>query len=393
MGKEYTDVSNLIVGQTYKYPQLCEILGEKATGGNQKKAQLKRWQRYFMWSVPINEKTGKKTTLYKIESIYEEPIPRIIQRKSIYDLTDIILLLIGSYPFGRYNSEDTNDYAIGITKSKFNELVGFCNKEYKKLQRMSTKDMELPYIPEATKQDFFNTTKDTFESIIRTNLNKLQEKNILSWSESHMWYFYAPNKQGITVRQYRLATDTEESVINWARYKARTEWNAKSDIKLNNYAEVYFRLVNVDRQWVEDRVVELIREQTRTDMSGYCGSSRCYKLIVNDSTITQEFEVRGLDTQNMTDILRQLTLEMNEQMTHTVIQRNRKKLEKAQKNVEKLQLQLSTVPDRNEGEVGFGKDATAIVKGVDKIRTSDAYYVENCDTLAGIVIPLNNSKA
>lgn len=38
-------------GMEYKsYKALCEFLGEPVKGGDAKKAQLKKWQKYFTWT-------------------------------------------------------------------------------------------------------------------------------------------------------------------------------------------------------------------------------------------------------------------------------------------------------------------------------------------------------
>lgn len=48
------------------YRELCELLGEEIKTSSSKKAQLKRWSRYFLW-----DKKGHK---YTIKEIYDTPL-------------------------------------------------------------------------------------------------------------------------------------------------------------------------------------------------------------------------------------------------------------------------------------------------------------------------------
>lgn len=61
-----TKYNLLIVGQTYKYKELCSILEEDRKTSDSKNAQLKRWRRFFDWENPT-------THTYKIIEIYDEP--------------------------------------------------------------------------------------------------------------------------------------------------------------------------------------------------------------------------------------------------------------------------------------------------------------------------------
>lgn len=51
---------------TYKYRELCSILGEDVKRGNAKKSQLKRWSRFFKWENPTSH-------TYRILEVYDIP--------------------------------------------------------------------------------------------------------------------------------------------------------------------------------------------------------------------------------------------------------------------------------------------------------------------------------
>lgn len=73
-------IENLIVGQTYRYQELCELLGEKVKSGKGKKYQLKEFQRYFTWEHPINKK-GKTSKAFLITEIFDTPKPKLKQTR------------------------------------------------------------------------------------------------------------------------------------------------------------------------------------------------------------------------------------------------------------------------------------------------------------------------
>lgn len=56
----------LIIGRVYKYKELCMLLGESVKSSDSKKAQLKRWKRFFNWENPT-------THTYKVTEVYDEP--------------------------------------------------------------------------------------------------------------------------------------------------------------------------------------------------------------------------------------------------------------------------------------------------------------------------------
>ena len=57
---------SLSIDMTYKYKELCLMLGEDTKKSNAKKSQTKRWRRFFDWENPT-------THTYRITEIYDEP--------------------------------------------------------------------------------------------------------------------------------------------------------------------------------------------------------------------------------------------------------------------------------------------------------------------------------
>lgn len=56
---------NIEINKGYKYPELCELLGETQKSGNSKIAQVKEWSKYF----EIDRTDSKR---FVIKKVYDE---------------------------------------------------------------------------------------------------------------------------------------------------------------------------------------------------------------------------------------------------------------------------------------------------------------------------------
>jgi hypothetical protein len=67
------NIKNLEIGKVYKsYRQVCQVLGEPIKDGNSKRAQMKMWERCFLY-----ERTGNKII---IKELYSNPITKVENR-------------------------------------------------------------------------------------------------------------------------------------------------------------------------------------------------------------------------------------------------------------------------------------------------------------------------
>lgn len=362
----------ITVGQTYSYKELCEAVNDKYySGGSSKKAQLKKWQRYFNWEYEVNAR-GKQTKKMVITEIYDTPLPEEDGRRCEYDVSDIILMLINGYNFTYYDEKE-DLYSMGITKTKMNELVGLCNEEY--IRTMST---PINGIPLPTHKDFFSSTNSSFESIIKSNLNAMQRKNILVYSEGQLWYEEILDEQCNSKRVYHLASDKEHTIIRKARYFVLKQWNEQYNTQLNTYGEIFYKLNLNEQQDFESRVNTIIKQNE--GMERYIGSYACHKITFSKAVINAELEKRQLTLKEQQFLMRTLRKEINEQMVTKVLTSSKQRYNKA---LEK-QKQQNTVIER---EHGFGKSAVPMSRAMQQ-RIDDEKYVEHCNEIAGIVIPL-----
>ena len=114
------DVSNLYVGQVFKnYKELCSALGEKVMAGNSKKAQLKDWERYFLYT-----KDGHKFIINKIyDTPKEKDDRRILGNNAAYYIDYIEILLLNL--FAEYAGQGQR--TLLLSKSKLLYLLKMIN--------------------------------------------------------------------------------------------------------------------------------------------------------------------------------------------------------------------------------------------------------------------------
>lgn len=365
----------ITIGKAYSYKDLCEAVNDKYySGGSSKKAQLKKWQRYFSWEYEVNSR-GKQTKKMVITEVYDTPLPEEDGRRCEYDLSDIILMLINGYNFTYYDEKE-DLYSMGITKTKMNELVGLCNKEY--IRTMST---PINGIPLPTHKDFFSSTNSSFDSIIKSNLNALQRRNILVYSEGQLWYEEFIDEQNNAKRIYHLANDKEHTIIRKARYLVLKEWNEQHGTDLATYGEVFYKLNINEQQDFDNRVHNIIKQNE--GMQRYSGSYACHKITFSKTVINAELEKRQLTLQEQEILMYTLRKEINEQMVTKVLTSSKTRYDKALER----QKQQNTIVER---ENGFGKSAVPMSRAM-QLRLEDEDYVEHCTEITGIVIPLNEN--
>lgn len=164
------------------YRELCELLGEEIKTSDSKKAQLKRWSRYFLW-----DKNGHK---YTIKEIYDNPLPvedgRYNGNRSIY-IPFIEWLL----------AEDLSKregYTHTLTKRKWWDLLGIINKRYNR----ATHEEIIMFNEELhTEQEikwFYNRSNSILNDILRSSLKSMKNRALIDYEEQTV--IVRPNDEG-----------------------------------------------------------------------------------------------------------------------------------------------------------------------------------------------------
>ena len=125
--KNREKLNTLQVGGKYKYSDLCRIFQEQQLRGNQKQAQISRWQCNYLF-----DKDPSDPRIFILKAIYDVPLqPMTKGRKSEYFqyIRDIIVLMCYT---DRHNvsSQYSDYYQFQASKTQLYKLFGFFNQRF-----------------------------------------------------------------------------------------------------------------------------------------------------------------------------------------------------------------------------------------------------------------------
>lgn len=194
---------NLVIGDCFKnYKELCAALNQPVYGGNQKKAQLEEFKRYFEY-----EKVGNK---FYILDVYDEPKPEgcSYPPNAIY-VQHIELILLN------FLAEQREHYVeiplqylwleLGMITQKFIDM------QDKKSELLEIhKRMRLFYI-----NDFYKRCRLKFIKIINSSLSRLERKRLIRYKKiykiKYPHEFYA---ETAGLREEVLILKTEREILD-----------------------------------------------------------------------------------------------------------------------------------------------------------------------------------
>ncbi len=165
----------LQVGGKYKYSDLCRILQEQQLRGNQKQAQLSRWQcQYLLDKDPEDSRT------FILKEIYSVPLePMTKGRKSEYFqyIRDIIVLMCYT---DRHNasSQYSDYYQFQASKTQLYKLFGFFNQKFLEVCYGKDKTLdESKYV--AIYKQFENEVFSKSYDILKSVRKKLKNEQLI----------------------------------------------------------------------------------------------------------------------------------------------------------------------------------------------------------------------
>jgi len=183
----------LKVGDCLGYKDLCTFLNVPVYCGNQKKAQLKDFSRYFEY-----EKVGKK---YLITDIYDTPLPKEHKypANAIYvKYIEVILL--------QYLIKQPN-YEVQIPSQSLWEQLGMINHNFIVMQ--DNKDELLNLHEDMNRfqiNDFYKRCREKFYKILEGSLKSLQRQRLINYKKIYMVKYPG-------VFECQVATPKEEEYI------------------------------------------------------------------------------------------------------------------------------------------------------------------------------------
>ena len=240
--REKSDI--LQIGGRYKYSDLCNIFQEQQLKGNQKQAQISRWQcQYLLDKDPSDPRT------FILKEIYDTPLePMTKGRKSEYFqyIRDIIVLMC--YTDRRNMSSQYSDYyQFQASKTQLYKLFGFFNQRFLEVCYGKDKNLDKSKYEAIYKQfenEVFSKSYDILESVRK----KLKNEQLI---DSH-------DTVEILIRDehgeeyWKQLSEKEQADLMTIKKEVLEEMEIKS------LSQVYF---SGKFQRFHSRVLEIIREK------------------------------------------------------------------------------------------------------------------------------------
>ena len=284
----------LQVGGKYKYSDLCHILQEQQLKGNQKQAQISRWQRqYLLDKDPSDPRT------FILKEIYDTPLePMTKGRKSEYFqyIRDIIVLMC--YTDRRnMNSQYSDYYQFQASKTQLYKLFGFFNQRFLEVCYGRDKNLDKSKYEAIYKQfenEVFSKSYDILESVRK----KLKNEQLI---DSH-------DTVEVLIRDehgeeyWKQLSEKEQADLMTVKKEVLEEMEIKS------LSQVYF---SGKFQRFHGRVLEIIREKYDWLYYREAISFWVIKEAVNKE-VKQILEKYGYDAEE--DVVNKKALKLNEKM-------------------------------------------------------------------------------
>lgn len=167
------DTSNLAEGQEIKnYRTLCHLLGESTKTGNGKKAQMKEWERYFLFE----KMSGTQKIL--IKKIYSQPKTKQGDKRTdgvyVKSIELILLCELAKMP----------GYTATFTKNRLLQRLGMINANYKKITANELKNLD-ECINDFEINHFYQNADSRLNKILVTALKSLKKRYIIDYLEQY----------------------------------------------------------------------------------------------------------------------------------------------------------------------------------------------------------------
>ena len=284
----------LQVGGKYKYSDLCHILQEQQLRGNQKQAQISRWQCQYLF-----EKDPADPRTFILKEIYNTPLePMTKGRKSEYFqyIRDIIVLMCYTDRHNM-NSQHSDYYQFQASKTQLYKLFGFFNQRFLEVCYGRDKNLDKSKYEAIYKQfenEVFSKSYDILESVRK----KLKNEQLI---DSH-------DTVEVLIRDehgeeyWKQLSEKEQADLMAVKKEVLEEMEIKS------LSQVYF---SGKFQRFHGRVLEIIREKYDWLYYREAISFWVIKEAVNKE-VKQILEKYGYDAEK--DVVNKKALKLNEKM-------------------------------------------------------------------------------
>ena len=292
--KSREKLSVLQIGGRYKYSDLCNIFQEHQLKGNQKQAQINRWQCQYLF-----EKDPADPRTFILKEIYNTPLePMTKGRKSEYFqyIRDIIVLMCYT---DRHNmsSQYSDYYQFQASKTQLYKLFGFFNQRFLEVCYGKDKNLDKSKYEAIYKQfenEVFSKSYDILESVRK----KLKNEQLIDSHDTVEVLIRNENGE----EYWKQLSEKEQADLMAVKKEVLEEMEIKS------LSQVYF---SGKFQRFHSRVLEIIREKYDWLYYREAISFWVIKEAVNKE-VKQILEKYGYDAEE--DVVRRKALKLNEKM-------------------------------------------------------------------------------
>lgn len=244
MSRKNREKLNILqVGGRYKYSDLCNILQEQQLKGNQKQAQINRWQCQYLL-----EKDPSDPRIFVLKEIYDVPLePMTKGRKSEYFqyIRDIIVLMCYT---DRHNmsSQYSDYYQFQASKTQLYKLFGFFNQRFLEVcygRDKKTDKSRYEAIYKQFENEVFSKSYDILESVRK----KLKDEQLI---DSHDTVEVLIKDEGGDY--WKQLTEKEQADLMTIKK------NILEEMEIRSLSQVYF---SGKFQQFHERVLEEIRNK------------------------------------------------------------------------------------------------------------------------------------
>lgn len=305
-------VNNLIVGQSYKYKEICELIGIEPKTGNTKNSQLKE-----LATVVNYEKNGVR---FLIKEIYREKKEKMDKRKEGNNTVftdDFRNLMI-------YMLHKNRTESMLMSKGAMYKAMNLVNENYLIARSNIPKLSEIVELPQEAIYEFYDYNGSKLRDTLERNLKHCRSRSLLFYESVVAVAVYDTivayndlNKpivdyKGELVHNidvvYREATHEEKQII------LKFENEVKEEMGLKDNQEIFLKKKwKYFKQEVENKL-----KQANTNIKFYY---EAYKLTWNNDKIDSEYKLLNL---NSSDLKTNLNNNMIESINKSTIKRHDK---------------------------------------------------------------------
>lgn len=257
---------NIEINKGYKYPELCELLGETQKSGNSKIAQIKEWSKYF----EIDRTDSKR---FVIKKVYDEKTQFNNLMKT--DLTNYLVCLIV-----KWLAEESKNGNTEPIKTRRQILRDFwlVNDEYYKnkdnVNNLATELKMSAIFDDSDKtteiENWYKISGKMFSNLIERVISKLRNGRLATVNNG--WRLYKKIQDGFSGTDVIISHDCTDDEIKLVDGLQREIIEAMG---FNDMQQIYRNEATYN--FFKRAVNRRLKQET-----GYDNFGRTYKFLINE---------------------------------------------------------------------------------------------------------------